>query len=210
MWTQQCRRALWGRGWEVREPLRAEGWRCVRGWPAPGRWAGEDARLGSPGWMWLSCGCPPAGRCVDLHGAHGHVPGQVLSEGARQGHDDPRRHSRGDRCVCKWGWGGVPMVVSWAELGPPCGLQLWPCSWAAALGSPRCPHPGPEPSCSGDPRVLEPHRFSRARISGPSCASPEFRGHRKGLSVHSFLILKMLGGSSQRHAVRGENHGSVS
>lgn len=28
MWTQQCRRALSGRGWEVREPLRAEGWKC--------------------------------------------------------------------------------------------------------------------------------------------------------------------------------------
>lgn len=116
----------------------------------------------------------------------------------------------GEIAVSVSGVGGVPMVVSWAELGPPCGLQLWPCSWAAAFGSPKCPHPGPEPSCSGDPGVLEPHRFSRARISGPSCASPEFGGHRRGLSVHSFLILKMLGGSSQRHAVRGENHGSVS
>ena len=52
----------------------------------------------------------------------------------------------GEIAVSVSGVGGVPVVVFWAELGPPCGLQLWPCSWAAALGSPRCPHPGPEPA----------------------------------------------------------------
>ena len=41
----------------------------------------------------------------------------------------------GEIAVSVSGVEGVPMVVSWAELGPPCGLQLWSCSWAAALGA---------------------------------------------------------------------------
>lgn len=48
--------------------------------------AGVSARglaQGSPGPELTSRRPPPApGRCVDLHGAHGHVPGQVLPEGA--------------------------------------------------------------------------------------------------------------------------------
>ena len=79
----------------------------------------------------------------------------------------------GEIAVSVSGVEGVPMVVSWAELGPRCSLQLWSCSWAAALGSPRCPHPGAE-SAQETPGTLEQQRFGRARISGPSCAAPEF------------------------------------
>ena len=79
----------------------------------------------------------------------------------------------GEIAVSVSGVEGVPMVVSWAELGPPCGLQLWSCSWAAALGSPRGPHPGAEPA-QETLGALEQQRFGRARISGPSCAAPEF------------------------------------
>lgn len=41
------------------------------------------------------------GRCMDLHGADGHVPGQVLQEGDREGPDHPRGHPGEDRRLCE-------------------------------------------------------------------------------------------------------------
>ena len=51
------------------------------------------------------------GRRVDLHGAHGHVSGQVLQEGDREGHDHPRGHPGQDHC------GGESVAVVRAD-GP--------------------------------------------------------------------------------------------
>uniref|UniRef100_A0A5F9CBG9 mitogen-activated protein kinase kinase n=1 Tax=Oryctolagus cuniculus TaxID=9986 RepID=A0A5F9CBG9_RABIT len=44
-------------------------------------------------------GALPRGRRVDLHGAHGHVVGQVLPQGAGERHDNPGGHPGGDRRV---------------------------------------------------------------------------------------------------------------
>lgn len=43
------------------------------------------------------CGRALPGRRVDLHGADGHVPRQVLQAGDREGHEHPRGHPGKDR-----------------------------------------------------------------------------------------------------------------
>ena len=79
----------------------------------------------------------------------------------------------GEIAVSVSGVGGGPSGSVLGRAGPP----VWPPAVALQLGScpwkPQVPPPWTG-ACSGDPGALEPHRFGRTRISGPSCAVPEF------------------------------------
>lgn len=50
---------------------------------------------------------PLPGRRLDLHGADGHLPRQVLQAGDREGHEDPRGHPGKDRRL-----GAFPLIAS--------------------------------------------------------------------------------------------------
>lgn len=47
--------------------------------------------------LFPNSGCLLPGRRLDLHGADGHLPRQVLQAGDREGHGHPRGHPGKDR-----------------------------------------------------------------------------------------------------------------
>lgn len=64
------------------------------------------------------------GRRLDLHGADGHLPRQVLQASDREGHEHPRGHPGKDRRLCGFGCTMWTMKYSF-----PVTYFLWTLSW---------------------------------------------------------------------------------